>query len=162
MDTFENNELDELQELLAEEDPQVAEPVEEAPLAEIPVTDEPAVQEAPAEVHIPVPEQPPVTTYRQTGTGRRESPYANSPYEMNQPRQGYTPGYTFQPQTQPKPRVKKEKKKRSLSGLGRKAVAALLVIAMVAAGCGITAGAVNRLFENGQCTFSDKTLHNRQ
>jgi serine protease Do len=66
---------------------------------------------------------------------------------MNRPQPGYTPGYTFWPQTQPKPRVKKEKKKLSFSKMGRRAVAALLVIAMVAAGCGITAGAVNRSWQ---------------
>ena len=152
MDTFENNELDQLKELISEAEPleqpaqpeQPAEPELSQP--EIPA-EEPEMQEAPAPVHNPQPVQPPVTTYRQSGAGRRESPYANSPYEMNRPQPGYTPGYTFQPQTQPKPRVKKEKKKLSFSKMGRRAVAALLVIAMVAAGCGITAGAVNRSWQ---------------
>ena len=86
--------------------------------------------------------------YRGEGRGRRESPYANSPYEMHQPaRQEYTPGYTFQPQTQPVPRVKKEKKHHSVKGFWKKALAAVLAMALVAAGCGITAAAVNNRWE---------------
>ena len=109
----------------------------------------------------PIPEvdteyrEPPVSTtevppaqYRGDGRGRRESPYANSPYEMNpSARQHYTPGYTFQPQTQPMPKVRKEKKHRS-GGFWKKALAAVLIIALVAAGCGITAAAVNNRWED--------------
>ena len=123
---MENFEYEELTEQIPEEEPVPAEQVPEA---------EPA----------PV-QEPPVTAYRGGGSGRRESPYANSPYEMNQPpRQQYTPGYTFQPQTQPVPKAKREKKQRS--GFWKKALAAVLVIALVAAGCGITASAVNTRWE---------------
>ena len=110
----------------------------------------------------PIPEvdteyrEPPVSTtevppaqYRGDGRGRRESPYANSPYEMNpSARQHYTPGYTFQPQTQPVPKVKKVKKQRKFGGFWKKALAAVLVVALVAAGCGITAAAVNNRWED--------------
>ena len=88
------------------------------------------------------------TAYRGSGRGRKESPYANSPYETYQPvRQEYTPGYTFQPQTQPVPKVKKVKKQRKFGGFWKKALAAVLVVALVAAGCGITAGIVNNRWE---------------
>ena len=88
------------------------------------------------------------TAYRGGGRGRKESPYANSPYEMPcQNRQEFTPGYTFQPQTQPVPKVKKQKKQRKRSGFWKKALAAVLVVALVAAGCGITAGVVNNRWE---------------
>ena len=88
------------------------------------------------------------TAYRGSGRGRKESPYANSPYETCQaPRQEYTPGYTFQPQTQPVPKVKKVKKQRKVGGFWKKALAAVLVVALVAAGCGITAVVVNNRWE---------------
>ena len=118
-------------------------PEEEPVIAEQPVQEE-AVPVCQAE---PAPEIP-ETAYRGSGSGRRESPYANSPYEMQQPpRQQYTPGYTFQPQTQPAPKVKKEKKQHRPGGFWKKALAALLVVALVAAGCGITAAAVNSRWE---------------
>ena len=148
MDTFENNKMDELEEIremVSSDEPEQLQAEPEAePQAEIQPEPRMQIPEEPAAaVHTPVREAPAPGAYRQAGTGRRESPYANSPYEMHQaPRQQqYTPGYTFQPQTQPKPRVKKEKKSRA--GFGRRVVAALVVLAMIAAGCGITAGVVN-------------------
>jgi len=108
---------------------------------------QPVAEEAePREETPPAAPEAPVTAYRGGGSGRRESPYANSPYEMNR-QPGYTPGYTFQPQTQPVTRVKKEKKQRSRGGFWKKAIAAVLVVAVVAAGCGITAGIVNSRWE---------------
>ena len=113
-------------------------PEEQLPVAEA----EQKIAEEPAPAY-----EAPSAQYRGTGRGRRESPYANSPYEMKEPaRQQYTPGYTFQPQTQPMPKVKKEKKQRN-RGFWKKVLAAVLVIALVAAGCGITAGAVNSRWE---------------
>ena len=155
MDTFENEELEPRDQQTDVQPEPDMEPVAEA---EPVIEEEPAVVEAQPE---PIPEEQPVeeqtpeeqpvaapTAYRGSGSGRKESPYANSPYEMNhQPKPEYTPGYTFQPQTQPKPKVKKEKKVRKVSSFGRKAVALLLVIALVAAGCGITAGIVNSRWE---------------
>ena len=158
MDTFENKDLEpqtEEQIQVNDQEVQAESAAEEMPALEAweevaaELAEEPQAEEEPCEASVRESvEVQSATAYRRAGTGRRESPYANSPYEMNYaPRQEYTPGYTFQPQTQPKPRVKKEKKekkKRSVSGLGRKIVAAVLVVAMVAAGCGITAGVVNR------------------
>ena len=139
MDTFEHDDLTPME-------PEIpAEP--ELTASYIPVSEEqPPVQEPAAPQENPV-SHPEPTPYRGTGSGRKESPYANSPYEMNHPpRQQYTPGYTFQPQTQPKPRVKKEKKARP-SGVGRRILAAVLVVVLIAAGCGITAGIVNNRWE---------------
>jgi len=87
------------------------------------------------------------SAYRGSGSGRRESPYADSPYVMEPPKQQFTPGYTFQPQTQPRPKEKKPKRPRTSGGFLRKAVALLLVVVLVAAGCGITAGVVNSRWE---------------
>ena len=116
MDTFENNQYDELENQISpEETEEILQETEAEAQPEDLQQCRSAAAEEPEQIHRPEPVQPPVTTYRQTGSGRRESPYANSPYEMNRPpHQPYTPGYTFQPQTQPKPRVKKERKKLSL------------------------------------------------
>ena len=70
----------------------------------------------------------------------KESPFADSPYVMEQPQESaYIPETSVQ---QPKPQKK---------GRGKKAlktcIAALLVIALVAAGCGITALCVNSYWE---------------
>jgi len=82
--------------------------------------------------------------YHGTGAGRKESPYANSPYVRQQPYQEYQ----YQPQTQPPqkpPKPKKEKKPRK--GIWKKLLAAALVIALVAAGCGITGWCVSEYWE---------------
>ena len=79
--------------------------------------------------------------YRGGGTGRKESPFANSPYEMNhEPRtdRGYHPHY------EP---PKKHKKKNRPSGAGKKVLAALLAVALVAGSCGITAALVNEYWD---------------
>ena len=95
-------------------------------------------------------EYPPVPpqnygAYHGSGAGRKESPYANSPYIPQPPRQEYQ----YQPQTQPPqkpPKAKKEKK--SGSGFGRKLLAVILVVALVATGCGITAYLVTETWEH--------------
>ena len=90
-------------------------------------------------------EEPQQTAYHGTGAGRKESPYANSPYVMDQhPQQEYR----YQPQTEPpqKPeKVHKEKKPRKPVWKG--IVACLAVAAMVAGGCLITANSVNEYWE---------------
>ena len=55
----------------------------------------------------PVAQEPDSGAYHNHGTGRKESPYADSPYEMHHaPRQEYH----YRPQTQPPVKPKKEKK----------------------------------------------------
>ncbi len=98
----------------------------------------------------PVPQEPPVpqsavppqedagTCY---GTGRKESPYANSPY-VRQPQ----PEYHYQPQTgQP---VKPPKQKKPRKPIWKPLVSGALVVALVAGGCGITAASVNAYWED--------------
>ena len=90
----------------------------------------------------PQPEEAPRQSepYQGTGTGRRESPYANSPYVMNH--------HNEQPQWQTsyqEPKPKKQKKQRK--GLGKKILAAVLAVALVAGSCGITAALVNSRWE---------------
>jgi len=80
--------------------------------------------------------------YHGAGAGRKESPYANSPYErVEQPRQEYY----YQPQTQPP--QKPAKVKKTSGGRGRKLLAVLLALAVVAGSCLITAFSVNAYWE---------------
>ncbi|HBK26895.1 MAG TPA: hypothetical protein DDY90_09380, partial [Clostridiales bacterium] len=85
--------------------------------------------------------EPQSGTYHAAGTGRRESPYANSPYMTGQrPYQ-----YQYQPQTQPP--QKKEKPRKSGKSPWKAVIAAVLVVALVATGCLITASTVNSRWE---------------
>lgn len=103
-------------------------------------------QPAPEEVTPPQPQQEPQSepeqsAYHGAGAGRKESPYANSPYVMNQPQQEYQ----YQPQTEPPVKPKKEKKPRKPIWKGL--LAAVLAVALVAGSCLITAFAVNDYWE---------------
>ena len=103
---------------------------------------------APVSEEIPVPpspEPPPQSygAYHGTGTGRKESPYADSPYVQQQPYQQYQ--YQYQPQTQPPKKPKKEPKARK--PVWKTLLAAALMIGLVAAGCGITGWFVQEQWE---------------
>ena len=81
--------------------------------------------------------------YHGTGAGRKESPYANSPYEMpQQPR----PEYQYRPQTEPPVKPKKVKKPRK--PMGKKILAAVLALVLVAGSCIATASVMNYRFNN--------------
>ncbi len=102
---------------------QQAAAAEEAPAADEAQQEAPAAEE-PQSQAAEEPRQPYEEAPRQAS-----SPFADSPYEMK-----------FQPAPQPP-------KKKKAGHFGKKVVAAVLVIALVAAGCGITAGAVNRKWQ---------------
>ncbi len=129
MDTFANSEYPE------ENNP--------APEASFDAPQEPQ-NEAPQEPRNEVPQEhqsePQSGTYHAAGTGRRESPYANSPYMTGQPRPYQ---YQYQPQTQP-PEKREKKPRRSGKSPWKTVIAAVLVVALVASGCLITASSVNR------------------
>ena len=74
--------------------------------------------------------------YRSGGTGHRESPYANSPYEMNHHAREYYDSPS------PSPRPKKAKKPHK--PIWKSVLACLLAVVLVAGGCGITAAMVNQ------------------
>ena len=102
-----------------------------------------------AEPQHEVPPQP--TAYHGAGSGRKESPYANSPYVMNHQSEntGYhqqqeQTAYQYQPQYEP-PKAPKVKKPRK--GLGKKILAAVLALALVGGSCGVTALLVNNRWE---------------
>ena len=77
--------------------------------------------------------------YRNTGAGRKESPFADSPYESSfQPSSGDTAHKT----------VKQKKEKKAPSGIGRKIAAGAAALALVIGSCAVTAGLVNRRWED--------------
>ena len=84
------------------------------------------------------------------GTGHRESPYADSPYEMNHQAQSscnaaHTP-HAHHPHKAGKPR------KPIWKGI----LAGVLAIALVACGCGITAALVNNRWETREQALTEK------
>ena len=119
MDTFDYNEFD------------------DTPEEELPRQEEPAAEE------------PISGPYHNHGTGRRESPYADSPYEMQHtPR----PEYRYQPQTQRPPKPVKEKKPRKEKKPGKPIwkglLAAVLAVALVAGGCLTTAAYMKDIYDD--------------
>ena len=101
----------------------------------------------------PVPQQEPAF-YRGSGAGRKESPYANSPYVTNrqpyasqQEHQANYGTYQYPPQYAA-PKKPKAKKKKKSGGFWKKAGAVAAAAALVATGCLITAASVNRYWEN--------------
>ena len=91
----------------------------------------------------PVPQQPYTNPYHGAGTGRKESPYANSPYETcHAPRQEYQ----YHPQTEPPVKPKKVKKPRK--PMGKKILAAVLAIVLVAGSSLATASFMTHRFNN--------------
>ena len=70
---------------------------------------------------------------------RKESPFADSPYESS-----FTTSYRA-PEAEP---VKKKKAKACKTGGGKRILAAVLALALVAGSCGVTAAVVNNRWEN--------------
>jgi len=110
----------------------------------------------PVSEEVPVPPKPEPSqrygAYHGTGTGRKESPYADSPYVQQQPYQQYQ----YQPQTQPPKKPKKEPKPRK--SVWKTLLAAVLVIGLVAAGCGITGWCVREYWEERAERMEDHLL----
>ena len=99
------------------------------------------------EVVRPAAQPQPETLYRGAGVGRKESPFADSPYvtrtveEQPQYRQS-----AYVPPVAPMEPPKKPKAKKARKGL-RRVLAAMLVLVLVAGSCGITAVLVNSRWE---------------
>ncbi|MBQ7801481.1 MAG: trypsin-like peptidase domain-containing protein [Oscillospiraceae bacterium] len=92
------------------------------------------------------PQQP----YSGAGVGRKESPFADSPYVMNhaQPNTGYQGGYQYNPYTPPVPPQEPPKARKKRGGkVWKPILAGVLTLALVAGGCGITALVVNNRWE---------------
>ena len=119
-----------------------------------PVSEEPELPPQPAQ-----PEEPRYVPprnngeYHGSGTGRKESPFANSPYVCQEPAEGYR----YQPQTQPPLKPSKAKKPgKSRKGVWKGILSAVLVIALVATGCGITAFLVSEHWEEETERMADR------
>ena len=91
----------------------------------------------------PQAENPNTAPYHGSGAGRKESPFADSPYVMNH--QNPQQSYQYAPQYEPQ---KPRKAKKPSQGIWKKLLAATLAIALVAGSCGITAALVNNHWEN--------------
>ena len=103
---------------------------------------EPACREEPA---APQP-------YSNAGAGRKESPFADAPYEMpHRPRQVVEPSPAEEP---------REEKPRGSGKIWKRLLAAVLIVVLVAAGCGITAALVSanaqREMDILEAEFDDK------
>ena len=91
--------------------------------------------------------EPEITAYRGAGAGRKESPFADSPYVMNHPPKAEAP-YRSQyqsPDPDPQPAPKRKPKK---GGLGRNILSWVLILALVAGSCAFTAHTVNKQWED--------------
>ena len=85
-------------------------------------------------------------SYSGAGVGRKESPFADSPYVMN-----HAPKYEYQSRNEsamPPVEPPKRKKKKNTGVVWKGVIAGLLAVALVASGCGITAALVNNHWEN--------------
>ena len=136
MDNYENEELFQDSEYI-ELQPEVTEP---APEPEAPAVEMPLVHSAP---------------YSGVGVGRKESPFADSPYVMNrQPRQEQPRAYQpiqngdvppVPPRQIPrKPRIRKHAPNMKL----RRVLSAVLTLALIIGSCAVTAALVNEKWED--------------
>ena len=96
---------------------------------------------APETEAIAQPEQPeqtvqPETCYRGSGVGRKESPFADSPYVMH-----------HAPQTPPVPPKKPAKAKKKSRKVLKSLLSAALAVALVVGSCAVTASMVNNRWE---------------
>ena len=97
-------------------------------------------------------QEQPASQYNNAGVGRKESPFANSPYVMNRESHENTSG-NVQPET------KAPKQKKCCKGW-RAAVAVILTVVLVGGSCGITAAAVNHHWENRTAAM-EQTLNQK-
>ena len=159
MDTFENNDI-----------PQGNEHTEPAPA---PVQETPVWNTPEPTVYAPTSEN---STYRNAGVGRKESPFADSPYVMNrqntvnQPNHSYYQGYqnsqpygyqrppqqAATPPVQPEFPPKKEKApKKNGKSVFKTILSAVLILALVLGSCVVTASVVNSRWEEENQKMQD-------
>ena len=90
------------------------------------------------------------STYRGAGAGKKESPYADSPYETSftepeqPPRQTEAPqSWAEQQQASEAPQKPRKPKKEHAPGMGRRIGTGIVALALVAGSCGLTAWGMN-------------------
>ena len=151
MENYENNEL-RPEESAVQQEP-VAQP-------ETVVETEPVVTQ-PEE---PVCQTPPVSQpYSGAGVGRKESPFADSPYVMNHqrphsaPQNQYQCGSTYVPPIPPQSPAKPKKPRNPNRGkVWKRIVAMVAALAVVAGACGLTATLVNEHWEERMDRMEDQ------
>ena len=102
-----------------------------------------------------VPQTPPVNQpYSGMGVGRKESPFADSPYVMKHQvqsntnrKQEYVEDCGGIPYNPPQPPVKPKKQRKKMGKGWKTALCVILALAVVAGSCGITAALVNNHWE---------------
>ena len=83
------------------------------------------------------------TVYRGAGAGRKESPFADSPYVLHR-----SPEEPAQPYIRvPKPEAAPEKPEKRKRGIGRRILAAVGVLLIALGSCGLTARLLNNRWE---------------
>ena len=116
-------------------------------------------QQAQQEAYRPEPEQ---QTYRGVGVGRKESPFSDSPYVMNQPEpEPYRYENSYIPPVPPQDMPRKAKKHRSENSrkVWKAILCAVLAIALVAGSCGVTAHVINNKWESRTDMMIDSTIN---
>lgn len=122
-----------------------AQEAEAAPVSQEPES-APAAQEPEA---ASVYREPVSRPYSNAGVGRKESPFADSPYVMNHQQQSHRPQNTYVPPVPPQqPPVKPKKPRKKIGKAWKTVLCAILALAVVAGSCGITAALVNNRWES--------------
>ena len=91
---------------------------------------------------LPPQPEPQPAAYHGAGTGRKESPYASSPYEMQEPARQE---YGYRPQTEPPVKAKKAKKSRKPIWKGL--LAGALAVLLAVGSCAATAAVLEEHYE---------------
>lgn len=94
---------------------------------------------APAVPQTPPEHQIPEEASSSGSPERKPSPFADSPYEIR-----HQPEFHYQPQAEKPPKPPRQER---VPGRGRRAASALLTVALVTAGCLVTASAINSRWE---------------
>ena len=158
MENFENNPIqpEDTFESAQPVQPAPQEPVFQKPAPQEVVPQEPVMQEpAPQQPVTPPPVYRPVSSapYSGAGVGRKESPFADSPYVMKHeqprtvPQNHYQCGSTYVPPMPQHPPVKPKKQRKPLGKGWKTALCVILALAVVAGSCGITAALINNRWE---------------
>ena len=136
----ENKDLNRTEENAELNQPEQLEEVQEETLEQI---QEDVPQEVLADEPVAEPEAQ-NTSYRGAGTGRKESPFADSPYVLHRnPEEPAQPYIRVSRPAEEAPRRKKKEKK----GVGRRILAAVLALLVTVGCCGVTAHLVNTRWE---------------
>lgn len=125
-------------------------------LRQEPVTEDLPKKEPEKPAYQPNPYQQP---YHGTGAGRKESPFANSPYMMNHEQsaaESYRYQNTYVPPVPPHepPRKMKKQKKENGTKTWKTVLCAVLALALLAGSCGATAFFVNRKWERENASLA--------